>query len=103
MNRPILLAYQLLIGFSDTLTEQRSSSRRSSRSPDALARARRIAAVSVVHRRVCSVRGLSCLYGALLMAQRVSPSKVEIVWLLTAFSRAGVAIFVLTADPGANA
>jgi hypothetical protein len=40
--------------------------------------------------------GLSCLYGAWLMARRKSPCKLEVVWLLTAITRASVAIFVIT-------
>jgi hypothetical protein len=97
MNRPILLAYQLLIGFSDTLTgaalivaPEFTLGLMRLHAPDGS-----LPFLSFIGAFVLSV-GLSCLYGALLMAQRVSPSKVEIVWLLTAFSRAGVAIFVLT-------
>jgi hypothetical protein len=38
--------------------------------------------------------GLACLYGAWIMARRGSPCKLEVVWLLTAITRASVAIFV---------
>jgi hypothetical protein len=39
--------------------------------------------------------GLSCLYGAWLMLRRDRPCKLEIVWLITAITRASVAIFVI--------
>jgi hypothetical protein len=39
--------------------------------------------------------GLSCLYGAFIAFHRGFPTKLEIVWLLTAFTRASVAIFVV--------
>src|SRR5208337_1798966 len=38
--------------------------------------------------------GLACLYGFLAMVRREKPCRIEIVWLLTAFPRAGVASFV---------
>jgi hypothetical protein len=38
--------------------------------------------------------GLACFYGALVTIRRGTPSKVEVVWLLTAITRASVAIFV---------
>ena len=40
--------------------------------------------------------GLACLYGAYVMMRRGSPCKLEVVWLLTAITRASVAIFVIT-------
>jgi hypothetical protein len=40
--------------------------------------------------------GLACLYGALVLFSRGDPCRVEIVWLLTAITRASVAIFVIT-------
>jgi hypothetical protein len=39
--------------------------------------------------------GLACLYGALVMVRRQNPGRLEAVWLLTAITRASVAIFVL--------
>lgn len=38
--------------------------------------------------------GLSCLYGALLLKQDATPERLETVWLLTAFARSAVAIYV---------
>jgi hypothetical protein len=40
--------------------------------------------------------GLSCLYGGYLIARCASAPRLEMVWLLTAFTRSGVAIFVVT-------
>ena len=95
MNRPILLTYQLLIGISDTLTgalliiapEFTLRLMHLQVPSDALTY---LAFVGVF---VFSV-GLACLYGALLMARRGSQRSIETVWLLTAFTRAGVTIFV---------
>jgi hypothetical protein len=39
--------------------------------------------------------GLSCLYGALLLKQQATPERLETVWLLTAFARSAVAIYVI--------
>ena len=50
--------------------------------------------VSFIGAFVLSV-GLACLYGVILMTRRESPRSLEIVWLLTAITRAGVAIFVI--------
>jgi hypothetical protein len=97
MNRPFLLGYQLLIGFSDTLTGALLIV-----APEFTLGLMRLHAptgslpfLSFIGAFVLSV-GLACLYGGLLMAQRGSPSRLEIVWLLTAFTRASVAIFVVT-------
>jgi hypothetical protein len=96
MNRHFLLGYQLLTGISDSLT-------------GALLIVAPAFALQVMHLRtpsdaliyisfigafVLSV-GLACLYGALLASHSGSRSRLEIVWLLTAFTRAGVAIFVI--------
>lgn len=50
--------------------------------------------VSYIGAFVLSV-GLSCLYGALLVKQQATPERLETVWLLTAFARSAVAIYVI--------
>lgn len=50
--------------------------------------------VSYIGAFVLSV-GLSCLYGALLLKQQATPERMETVWLLTAFARSAVAIYVI--------
>lgn len=49
--------------------------------------------VSYIGAFVLSV-GLSCLYGAWLLQQGAAPERLETVWLLTAFARSAVAIYV---------
>lgn len=96
MSRPILIAYQWLTGLSDTFTgvllmiapEFTLGLMRLSAPPDAMPY------LSFIGSFVLSV-GLSCLYGASLMMRRQSPCRLEMVWLLTAITRAGVAIFVI--------
>jgi hypothetical protein len=96
MNRPILLGYQWLIGISDTLTgallivaPEFTLHRMGLHVPsDALAYLQFIGAF------VLSV-GLACLYGAMVMVRRGSPCTLQAVWLLTAMTRASVAVFVL--------
>jgi hypothetical protein len=39
--------------------------------------------------------GFSCLYGALLVERRALGKRLEVVWLLTAFSRSAVALYVI--------
>jgi hypothetical protein len=97
MNRPILIGYQMLTGLSDTLT-------------GALlvvaplvtlelmglhAPANALPFLSFIGSFVLSV-GLACLYGAFVIMRRKSPCKLEVVWLLTAITRASVAIFVVS-------
>jgi hypothetical protein len=96
MNHRILIGYQLAIGLSDTMTGALLMT-----APVftlALMRLRAPADalmyISFIGSFVLSV-GLSCLYGAYVMMRRGSPCKLEIVWLLTAITRAAVAIFVL--------
>lgn len=50
--------------------------------------------VSYIGAFVLSV-GLSCLYGAWLLKQDATPERLETVWLLTAFARSAVAIYVI--------
>jgi hypothetical protein len=97
MNRPILIGYQLLIGLSDTITGAllmiapafTLGLMRVHVPADAMLY------LSFIGAFVLSV-GLSCLYGAWLMARRKSPCKLEVMWLLTAITRASAAIFVIT-------
>jgi hypothetical protein len=96
MNRRILIGYQLAIGLSDTMTgallmtaPEFTLALMHLRAP-----ANALVYLSFIGSFVLSV-GLSCLYGAYVMIRRGSPCKLEIVWLLTAITRAGVAIFVL--------
>lgn len=61
--------------------------------------------VSYIGAFVLSV-GLACLYGVLLIVRRAPMEHLEVVWLLTAFTRSAVAIYVASAvvtgalDPG---
>ncbi len=96
MNRPILLAYQFLIGVSDTATgillivlPGLALRLIGLHVPEDA-----IPYFSFVGAFVLSV-GLACLYGAVVMARRGSPCKLEVVWLLTAITRASVAIFLV--------
>lgn len=95
MNRSILLAYQVLIGVSDATTGALLLV-----APELTLRLMRLHApddalpyVSFIGAFVLSV-GLACLYGAYLV-KRGSRGRLEVVWLLTALTRASVAIFVL--------
>ncbi len=95
MNRSILLGYQLLTGASDTATGALLMI------TPALALqllhfpgpATEMIFAALVGAFVLSV-GLSCLYGALVAYRGGARKALETIWLLTAFSRASVAIFV---------
>lgn len=50
--------------------------------------------VSYIGAFVLSV-GLSCLYGGWLLKQEATRERLETVWLLTAFARSAVAIYVI--------
>jgi len=96
MTRFILLAYQLLTGLSDT-----SIGALLLIAPELVLRLVRQQAppaaavyLSFVGALVLPV-GLACLYGAYLIFSGGSAKKLAIVWLLTAFTRASVAIFVV--------
>jgi len=97
MNRPILLAYQVLIGLSDTLTGAMLiiAPEFTLRLMGLRAASGSLPYLSFIGAFVLSV-GLACLYGALVMARRGSPHALEMVWLLTAFTRASVAVLVVT-------
>jgi hypothetical protein len=93
----ILFLYQLLIGASDTSTGLLLLAApaltlhlmRLHPAPDALPY------LSYIGAFVLSV-GLACLYGAFLTTRPHFTAKLEVVWLLTAITRATVALFVLT-------
>jgi len=97
MNRSLLLAYQSAIGISDTSTGILLivAPAFTLRLMGLHASADALPFLSFIGAFVLSV-GLSCLYGALLMLRRAGTERLEIVWLLTAFTRSGVAIFLLT-------
>lgn len=96
MSRLIVFGYQLLTGISDSLTgallmiaPALTLRLMHLRTPsDALTY------ISFIGAFVFSV-GLACFYGALLAYHKGNRTRLEIVWLLTAFTRAGVAIFVI--------
>ena len=97
MNRPTLIGYQLLIGLSDTLTGALLMIE-----PEFTLRLMHLRApgdampyLSFIGAFVLSV-GLACLYGANVTIRRGSPCKLEVIWLLTAITRASVAILVTT-------
>ena len=95
-RRHILLAYQLLTGLSDTSTGLLLLA-----APALTLHLMRLAApaaalpyLSYIGAFVLST-GLACFYGALLTARPNFTAKLETVWLLTALTRAIVALFVL--------
>jgi hypothetical protein len=96
MNRPILLAYQFLIGIFDfaagvllIVMPGLAPGLINLHVPDGA-----IFPLAFVGAFVLSL-GLACLYGAAVMVRRGSPCKLEVVWLLTAITRASVAIFLV--------
>jgi hypothetical protein len=96
MSRPILLAYQLLAGASDTVTGLLLLV-----APTTTLRLMQLAApkeanvyLSFVGAFVFSV-GLAYLYGAHVV-YRGYRRELEVIWLLTAITRASVAVFVFT-------
>lgn len=95
MNRKLLVGYQLVTGISDSLTGALLLI-----APAMTLRLMRLSApadaeiyLSFVGAFVFSV-GLACLYGALLAYRGSCHSKLEVVWLITALTRASVTIFV---------
>jgi hypothetical protein len=96
MNRPILVGYQLLTGFSDASTGALLLL-----APALTLRLMHLQAPSdaliynsFIGAFVLSV-GFACLYGAYLAFHGGCRTKLEMVWLLTALTRASVAIFVV--------
>ena len=96
MNRKILLAYQLFTGASDAVTGALLIIAPSFtlRLMGLHAAAESLPYLSFIGAFVLSV-GLACLYGAKVMIRRGNPCKLEVVWLLTAITRASVAIFIV--------
>jgi hypothetical protein len=97
MNRTILLAYQLLAGASDTTTgalllvaPALTLRLMQLHAPDAA-----MVYLSLVGAFVFAV-GLAYLYGAWLVACNGCRRRLEMVWLLTAFTRTSVAVFVFS-------
>ena len=97
MKRNILLAYQLLIGASDTLTgallmvAPAFTVRMMGLHPPVEA----LPFLAFIGAFVLAV-GLACLLGANLTRRGGCKSRVATVWQLTAISRASVAIFITT-------
>jgi hypothetical protein len=96
LNRSVLTTYQLAMGISDTATGTLLIV-----SPGLALRlmglhvpADALLFLSFIGAFVLSV-GLACLYGVWVIARRGSPCKLEVVWLLTAITRASVAIFLV--------
>ncbi len=97
MNRFILLAYQLLAGASDATTGSLLLI-----APAFTLRLMQLHApetamvyLSFIGAFVFAV-GLAYLYGAYLVACKGCRRRLEIVWLLTAFTRTSVAVFVIS-------
>ena len=98
MKRSVLLAYQWITALSDSFTGVLLYL-----APAFTLRMMGVHApddawpyISYIGAFVLSV-GLACLYGAILLSRRAPPERIESVWLLTAISRAAVAIYVLKA------
>ena len=96
MKHPVLFGYQCAAGLSDTVTGALLST-----APQFTlhlmglhAPADSVPYVSYIGAFVLSV-GLCYLYGALLIAIEAPAERMEMVWLLTAFIRSAVAIYVL--------
>ena len=96
MNRTLLFAYQLMTGLSDTVTGILLCA-----APAFTLRLMGVHApldalpyVGYIGAFVLSV-GLACLYGARIVHLPSSADRLEIVWFLTALSRAAVAFYLL--------
>jgi hypothetical protein len=97
MKRRILLAYQLLTGLSDATTGLLLIF-----APALTLRLMRLHEISgalpflsFAGAFVLSV-GIACLYGAFLATRADFVAKLEVVWLLTAITRALVAVFIVS-------
>ena len=96
-RRHLLLLYQLLIGASDAATgvlliaaPALTLRLMNLDAPDTAA----LPYLSYVGAFVLST-GLACFYGASLTTRPIYAAKLEVVWLLTAITRACVALFVV--------
>jgi hypothetical protein len=101
MKRPILFAYQLATGVSDTFTGILLCV-----DPSLALRMMGVHApadakpyISYIGAFVLSV-GLACLYGAHVVHSSARIERIEAVWLLTAFSRTAVALYLLSGIAG---
>lgn len=95
MKISALFAYQSLVGFSDTgtgillcLAPLFTLQVMGIHAPQDAA-----PYVAYIGAFVLSV-GLACLYGVLLLMQQADAERLETVWLLTAFSRSAIAIYI---------
>jgi hypothetical protein len=95
MKRHILLVYQLLIAFSDASTGAllMIAPAFTLQLMGLSAPSDSLIYISFIGAFVLSV-GLACFYGAFLVYRRGRRTELEIVWVLTAVTRASVAIFV---------
>lgn len=98
MRRSVLLAYQWFTGLSDTCTGLLLYV-----APSFTLRLMGIHApiaaepyISYIGAFVLSV-GISCIYGGLLLRKNARPERLETVWVLTAFARSAVAIYLFNA------
>ena len=98
MKHPVLFGYQCAAGLSDTVTGALlcAAPQLTLRLMGLHAAADARPYVSYIGAFVFSV-GICYLYGALLIAVEASPARIQMVWLLTAFTRSAVAIYVLKA------
>lgn len=96
MRRSVLYLYQLLTGIGDSSTGALLivAPAFTLRLMGLHAGGDALPYLSFIGAFVLSV-GLACLYGAWIVARRGSLRILETVWLLTAITRASVAIFVL--------
>jgi hypothetical protein len=96
MRYSLLLGYQWITGLSDTCTGLLLYIAPAStlRLIGVHAPAEANPYISYIGAFVLSV-GLSCLYGALLVAHNARKERLETVWLLTAIARSTVAIYLI--------
>ncbi len=96
MKHPILFAYQCAAGLSDATTGALlcAAPQFTLRLMGLHTAQGSLPYLSYIGAFVLSV-GMSYLYGAVLIAIEAPPERMEIVWLLTAFTRSAVAIYVL--------
>jgi len=97
MNRSVIFGYQMLTGVSDASTGAllMIAPVFTLRLMGLHAPADSLPFLSFIGAFVLSV-GLSCLYGAYLISRCAVLPRLEMVWLLTALTRSGVAIFVVS-------
>lgn len=97
MNRNVLLAYQLIAGGSDTTTGALLliAPALTLRLMQLHAPGAALVYISFLGAFEFAV-GLAYLYGAYLVACNGCSRRLEMVWLLTAFTRTSVAVFVIS-------